>query len=271
MIDDLMKCMHRLSVAQNLPKPVINQQAPAPTHISTSVPSTTTSSLIQQSPPICSHRGSCGSAHRTSHHQHRHTWRRIGLRHENPFDFSQVFAAEKKKHESHAHKLLELNSLKATAPIASATSSAAASAISAAPIIPPPTPNASTSRTAGTSTTQNRTTPQYRYHSSAEDQQLMLELGSWLMQGKLAHITPAHVLATSPAVRKDLVEKLQVRRVEASSLEEVRVADTTAQTTFSASECKPAYSLPLHEVDIRIADRVTEAGVIDSGSQIVVI
>jgi hypothetical protein len=104
-----------------------------------------------------------------------------------------------------------------------------------------------------------------------EDQQLVSELGSWLMQGKLAHTTPAHVLAASPALRKDLVEKLRVRRVEASSLKEVRVTDPTAQSAFSASVRKPAYSLPLREIDIRIRDRVTEAGVINPGSQIIVI
>ena len=156
----------------------------------------------------------------------------------------------------------------------SATPFAAAATVPAVPIIPPPTPNASTARAAGTSTTQNCAMPQYRYHSSAEDQQLVSELGSRLLQGKLAHTshtTPAHVLAASPAVRKDLVEKLQVRCIEASSFEEVGVANTTAQSTLSTSVCVPAYSLPLHEVDVQIADRVTEAGVIDPGLQIVMI
>ena len=93
------------------------------------------------------------------------------------------------------------------------------------------------------------------------------------MQGKLAHTsdtTPAHVLVASPAIKEDLVEKRQVRCVEVSSLEEVGVADNTAQST-SASVCAPAYSLPPHEVNVRIADRVTEARVIDPGLQIVVI
>ena len=189
---------------------------------------------------------------------------------EDPFDFFQVFAAEKKKRESHASKLPEL---KATTSTTSAMPSAAAATIPAAPIIPPPMPNASTAHAAGTSTSQNRTTPQYCYHSSAEDQQLILELGSWRMQGKLAHTsdtTPAHVLVASPAIKEDLVEKWQVQCVEVSSLEEVGVADNTAQST-SASVCTPAYSLPPHEVDVQIADRVTEARVIDPGLQIVVI
>ena len=195
----------------------------------------------------------------------------MDLDNEDLFDFFQVFATEKKKHESLASKLPEL---KATASTTFVMPFAAAATIPAVPIIPPPTPNASTTHAASTSTTQNHTMPQYCYHSSAEEQQLVSELGSQLLQGKLAHTshtTPAHVLAASPAVRKDLVKKLQVRCVEASSLKEVRVANTTAQSTLSTSVCAPAYSLPLHEVDVWIADRVTEAGVIDPGLQIVMI
>jgi hypothetical protein len=46
-----------------------------------------------------------------------------------------------------------------------------------------------------------------------EDQQLIAELQSLLMEGKLAQTTPEHILAASPAIRKDLVEKLQACRV----------------------------------------------------------
>jgi hypothetical protein len=187
---------------------------------------------------------------------------------EDPLDFFQVFATEKKKRESRASKLPELQ---ATAPTTSATPSAPVATIPAAATIPPSIPTVSNARAAGTSATQTRTTPQFRYQSSAEDQQLVSELQTLLMQGKLAQTTPAHVLAASPAIRKDLVDKLRVRRVETSSLEEVGAVDTTAQSAFSASVHEPAYSLPLREVDIRIGDRVTEAGVIDPGSQIIVI
>lgn len=182
----------------------------------------------------------------------------------NPFNFSQVFAAEKKKCESHQSKLLEF---KATAPItfvmpstaivpsaaaaAVPPASAATATIPTMPIIPPPTPNASTACAAGTSATQNHAMPQYCYHSPAEnEQQLMLKLESWLMQDKLAHTTPAHVLAASLAVRKDLVKKLQVQCVEASCLKEVRVANTSAQSALSASLCELAYLLPLHEINV---------------------
>jgi hypothetical protein len=92
------------------------------------------------------------------------------------------------------------------------------------------------------------------------------------MEGKLAQTTPAHVLAASPVIRKDLNDKLRVRRVETSSFEEAGSAtpiDTT--NAYPTSIREPAYSLPLREIDIQIGGKVTEAGVIDPGSQIVVI
>ena len=86
------------------------------------------------------------------------------------------------------------------------------------------------------------------------------------MEGKLSQTTPAHVVAASPAIRKDLVEKLRVRRVEASSFEETGALGAVDISAYSTSVHEPAYSLPLHEIDIRICDKVTEAGVIDLGS-----
>jgi hypothetical protein len=37
---------------------------------------------------------------------------------------------------------------------------------------------------------------------------------AWLLDGKSTQATPTHALASSPAIRKDLVDQLQVRRVE---------------------------------------------------------
>jgi len=41
---------------------------------------------------------------------------------------------------------------------------------------------------------------QYRYQYTAEDQRLVEELLAWLLDGKLTHATPAHVLAASPSI-----------------------------------------------------------------------
>ena len=95
-------------------------------------------------------------------------------------DIFQVFVAEKKKRENKATKVLELAN-------------------------PPPPEQADTTTTHAT-----RSAPQYRYQSSAEDQRLVSELHSLLMEGKLSLTTPAHVLAASPMIRKELVEKLRV-------------------------------------------------------------
>jgi hypothetical protein len=56
--------------------------------------------------------------------------------------------------------------------------------------------------------------PQYRYQSNAEDQQLTTQLFNWLLEGKLAQATPAHILAASAPARKELVERLRTRRAE---------------------------------------------------------
>jgi len=53
--------------------------------------------------------------------------------------------------------------------------------------------------------------PQYRYQSNAEDQCLINNLVAWLWQGNLSQITPAHLYAASPAVRKEIAECLRVR------------------------------------------------------------
>jgi len=52
--------------------------------------------------------------------------------------------------------------------------------------------------------------PQYCYQSNAEDQWLIDKLVSSLWQGNLAQVTPAHLYAASPAVRKEISERLCV-------------------------------------------------------------
>lgn len=80
-----------------------------------------------------------------------------------------------------------------------------------------------------------------------EDQQLTTELASWLMNGKLALTTPAHILVASPAICKELCKKLHPQHVETSWIEEV--PDLTLEDPLSVMEVATrrvaAYSLPL--------------------------
>ena len=102
----------------------------------------------------------------------------------------QVFAAEKKKRDNRAAKIPKLAN--------------------------PPQEDKSPA-----ATPYAKLALQYRYHSNTEDQQLVSKLHSWLMEGKLSLTTPAHILAASPSIRKELVERLKVHRVEANAYEEV--------------------------------------------------
>ena len=209
---------------------------------------------------------------------------------EDGLDIFGVFAAEKKKKQAKAAKIPELVTPKRVTRSSSTLASTDSSSLSTPPhAIPPPTfpttsdsfqpaptiaPTSSSipSTTAPTlfpSTT--RPVPQYRYQATVEDQQLTTELATWLMNGKLALTTPAHILAASPTIRKELSEKLRPRRVETNSVEEVLTSDVPVSVMEVAAQRVPEYSLPLREVDIRINNTVLEAGVLDQGSQIVLI
>jgi len=170
---------------------------------------------------------------------------------ENPFDFLQVFATEKKKRETRRSKLPELQS--SVPPSASAAPFPSTSATSPAPatasLAVPPTHTATAPPVPTAPSTLTRAAPQNRYQSTAEDQRLISELQSWLMEGKLAHTTPAHIFAASPTIRGDLVERLRVRRVETSSYEEAigtTVSNVINQDTPPISLREPAYSLKIH-------------------------
>ena len=156
-------------------------------------------------------------------------------------DIFEVYATEKKKREDKAAKLPEL--------------------------VQPQTQD-TRPKPAGP-----RPGPQYQYQSTAEDQRLVSELEAWLFEGKLAQTTPAHVLAASPVIRKDLVEKLRARRVEANVYEDA--CDSPDPRLLSAYQLstgrEPEYSLPLQEIDVSVGGDITEPGVYDPGSQIVVI
>jgi len=116
-------------------------------------------------------------------------------------DILEVFAAERKKC---LDKASELSVLRPKTPVPAPV------LVAQAPAADPnyPQPNA-----------------QYRYQSNAKDQQLISKLEDYLMQGKLALTTLAHVFAASPAICKDVIDKLKVRCVETNEYEVVPRAD----------------------------------------------
>jgi len=119
--------------------------------------------------------------------------------------------------------------------------------------------------------------PQYQYQCNTEDQKLIDKLVTWLWQGNLAHITPAHLYATSPSVRKEISERLRICRVEVTLYKEpsdhlpLAAKPSSCFGTILMHLPEPTYSLPLQEIDVAFGNGSTEPGLLDPGSQIVVI
>ena len=100
------------------------------------------------------------------------------------------------------------------------------------------------------------------------------------MQGKLSLTTPAHVFAASPIIRKDIVEKLKLRRVETNEYEVVTsestfprittVQDDTSDDLFPGPQ-PPAFCLPVQELDVLVGRITKVPAIFDTGSQIVVL
>lgn len=208
---------------------------------------------------------------------------------EEDIDLFGVYATERKKRNAKASQLSELTRVEEIEELIT-PATATPNEVSSSPIIPievPSSTNKTQQNLAGPTslipdslTTNNpfipsavRTTPQYRYQSNAEDQQLVSELYKWLLDGKLSLVTPAHVLAACPAIRKELVERLRTRKVDTASFEQPRSsssAPSISEPDFSTLRAAE-YSLPLREIDVLINNTISEAGVLDQGSQIVVI
>jgi hypothetical protein len=201
-------------------------------------------------------------------------------------DLFEVFATERKKRNTKVTQLPEFaqEAEEVITPAAASTSTNQ----SPPAIIPEATPPSNDKPSQNTSpasapappfandtlpSSTSRAVPQYRYLSHAEDQQLMTELFRWLLDGKLALITPAHILAASPGIRKELIDRLKTRRVDAGSYEAPSLPN--AVPPFSVLELATPrmaeYSLPLREIDVLINGTVPEAGILDQGSQIIVI
>jgi len=119
--------------------------------------------------------------------------------------------------------------------------------------------------------------PQYQYQCNMEDQKLIDKLVTWLWQGNLMHITPAHLYTASPLVCKEISEQLHVHRIEVTSYKEPTDCLPLAAEPLSSFGTalthlpEPTYSLPLQEIDVALGNGSTESGLLDPGSQIVVI
>ena len=208
-------------------------------------------------------------------------------------DLFEVYATERKKRNVKASQLPELTqpaySEELVAP--ANTSSSGTSASKPPPITSFPDSPSSKGKTPLNATSSDapapaipigdlptsstpRVAPQYRYLSNAEDQQLAAELLKWLLDGKLSLVTPTHILASSPGIRKELIERLKTRRVDTASFEEILPQKSPAFPCSVLELSNPRiaeYSLPLREIDVLVNDTVSEAGILDQGSQIIVI
>jgi len=173
-------------------------------------------------------------------------------------DIFCVFAAEKKKRANKPCQLPEASALKA----------------------PKPPPSGSAPQVQHKTAPQpdsHKAPPQYRYQCNVEDQKLIDKLVTWLWQGNLAHITPAHLYAASPSVRKEISERLRVCHIEVTLYEEPSDhLPLAAEPSFCFGTVlthlpEPTYSLPLQEIDVAFGNGSAEPGLLDLGSQIVVI
>ena len=74
----------------------------------------------------------------------------------------------------------------------------------------------------------------------------MKQAMNWFLEGKLNQMTQAHVLAISPPIRKELVERLCPRCVETGSFEEiVDETEDPVSVLGLAAKRKAEFSLPL--------------------------
>ncbi|KAH9036710.1 hypothetical protein EDB83DRAFT_2524735 [Lactarius deliciosus] len=101
--------------------------------------------------------------------------------------------------------------------------------------------------------TGNAQVPQCRYQLNAEDQRLMTELLSWLLD--------------------ELADRLNPRHVEAGAFGEHGYPDPESPLAVLEITAKRAtgFSLPLQEVDILVDNKAVEPGVLDQGSHVIAI
>ena len=106
--------------------------------------------------------------------------------------------------------------------------------------------------------------PQIQLRSNAEDQELIDRLVDMILQNKLRDVTPAHIFASSGPIRQKLIDYLRTQRVTVSN---IQITDSGAvKPTVVAAD-----SLPLRVLDCNINNSIEDEGILDDGSEIVVI
>jgi hypothetical protein len=176
------------------------------------------------------------------------------------YDLQEVLTAEEKQ-RTRSSRLPEATP---AAPVFPTPTPAPPTIPTSAPAAPPPT--AKPPYTPGASRA-----PQFRYQASIEDQKFTDELIALLLEGKLTHTTPAHILAASGPVQKALSDRLCPQRVEAGAFEEASNHISQPSNHNSTASRAADYTLPLCEVDVVINGKAVDTGVLDQGSQIIAI
>lgn len=93
-----------------------------------------------------------------------------------------------------------------------------------------------------------------------------------VLEGRLDKLTPAHIFAACPPIRREFVERLHPRRVETGSFEQVSNAGVEPVSVLELPTKREAeIFLPLREIDVLVNNLRIEASVLNQGSQIVVI
>ncbi|KZS95221.1 hypothetical protein SISNIDRAFT_464872 [Sistotremastrum niveocremeum HHB9708] len=103
---------------------------------------------------------------------------------------------------------------------------------------------------------KNAPQQKWKRQAPAEEKHLIDEVIKMILDGKLANITPAHVLACSPTIRTSLVHYLRSQRVEVLNLN--NVGPEEAKKLIVAED-----SLPLREIDVIINNQIAAKAVVD--------
>ncbi len=137
-------------------------------------------------------------------------------------------------------------------PVAPSTSHAPAQALA-----PPPIPPF-------TLATNASHVPQFKYQANIEDQKLTDELAAWLLEGKLMHTTPAHILAASHPIRKTLAKRLWPQHIETGAFEELSGLANTPPMPEPITSCTADFTLALHSKKLMWKSMVRQSALVFS-------
>lgn len=103
----------------------------------------------------------------------------------------------------------------------------------------------------------------YQNKSKAEDQTLIDELLTMVLDGRLTSIKTSHILAASPIIRTMLMSYLRRQRVEVTQFTQ------SFDSNINNGRVVGRDSLPLGEIEVLLNNKIPVRGVIDNGSQII--